>query len=75
MLFNVYAKQLIQEIKKTLNRRKIGMTVGREPIQMLRFVDIALITKNEKEMEIALEVMQKCFKEHDLKINWKKPRL
>lgn len=43
---------------------------------MLRFVDdIALITKNEKKMETALEVIQKCFEEHDPKINLKKPRL
>jgi len=43
---------------------------------MLRFADdIALITKEEKEMETALEVMQKCFEEYDLRINWKKTKV
>jgi len=37
---------------------------------MLRFADdIALITKNEKEMESTLKELQKCFEEYDPKIN------
>jgi len=64
----------IQEIKITLNRRRVGVKVE-ELIQMLRFADdIALITKNEKEMETALEMMQNCFEVYDMK-NWKKLRL
>jgi len=35
MLFNIYVEQPIKEIKETLNRRKIGVTVGGELIQML----------------------------------------
>lgn len=43
---------------------------------MLKFADdIALITKKKKQMETVLEVMQKCFEEHDLKINWKKTKV
>lgn len=48
------------------------MMIGRELIQMLRLPDNnALITKNKKQIEIALTMMQKCFEENDLKINWK----
>ena len=73
MLFNVYVEQPSKKIKETLNRRKIGLTIGGELKQMLRFADdIVLITKTEKEMETLLEVMQKCFEKHDPKINWKK---
>lgn len=40
------------------------MTITVELIQMLRFADdIALVTQDEKEIEIALEVIQKCFEE------------
>jgi len=57
MLFNIYFEQPIKEIKETLNRKKIGVMVRGELIQMFRFTDdITLITKEEKEMETALEV-------------------
>jgi hypothetical protein len=70
MLFNIYVEQSIEEIKETFNRRKIRVTVGGEFIQMLRFADdIAVITKEEKEMENTLKVMQKWFEKYDLRIN------
>lgn len=52
------------------------MTVGGELTQMLRFADnIALVPKNEKEIESVLIDMQRSFEKYDLKINWKKPKV
>lgn len=50
--------------------------VGEKLIQMIRFTDvIALIAKNEKEMETAFDLMQKYFEEYDLNINWTKTKV
>jgi hypothetical protein len=52
IIFNIYIKQPIKEIRKTLHRNNIGIKVGGEMISFLRLADdIALLTINEHDLE------------------------